>query len=95
MFVRNVMNSLELTLNGPTVLAVDNEAAIKIAEDRGVSGRTKHFMDSIHYIRELIDFRHVKLTFVRTKRQKADGFTKPLEKPQFREWAKWFVGGVV
>ena len=95
MFIRNVMNSLGITLKAPTTLAVDNQAAIEIAEDRGVTGRTKHFMDSIHYIRELIDFKHVRLTFVRTNRQKADGFTKPLERPQFREGSKNYVGGVI
>ena len=93
-FVRNVCDSLGIKLNGPTVLAVDNQAAIKIAEDRGASARTKHFKDSIHYIREMIDYGLVKLAFVRTNNQRADGFTKPLAKSLFREWCYHFLGGV-
>ena len=94
-FIRNVCNSLSIPLDGPTILAVDNQAAIKIAENRGVSARTKHFKDAIHYIRELIDFNHIKLSFVRTNNQRADGFTKPLAKPQFRDWSSNFLGGLV
>ena len=53
MFVRNVCDSLGIKLNGPTILAVDNEAAIKIADNRGVTARNKHFQDAVHYIRHL------------------------------------------
>ena len=94
MFVRNVCDSLGIKLNGPTILAVDNEAAIKIADNRGVTARNKHFQDAVHYIRHLIDFNYIKLAFVRTNNQRADGFTKPLAKPQFREWCKYIINGV-
>ena len=94
MFIRNVFDSLGIKLNGPTILAVDNEAAIKIADNRGVTARNKHFQDAVHYIRHLIDFNYIKLAFVRTHNQRADGFTKPLAKPQFREWCKYLINGV-
>ena len=93
-FVRNVCYELGVPLDGPIVLGVDNQAAIRIAEDRGVTARNKHFQDAIHYIRELIDFAYVRLCFVRTHNQRADGFTKPLAKPQFREWSSKLLGGV-
>ena len=41
MFVRNVCSELELGIHGPVCLAVDNEAAIKIAHNKGVTGRNK------------------------------------------------------
>ena len=47
-FVRNVCSEIGLHLKGPVCLAVDNTAAIKIAENRGATGRTKHFSDAIH-----------------------------------------------
>jgi hypothetical protein len=87
-FVRNVLSDLGFPLRGPTVLAVDNQAAIKIAENMGVTSRTKHFDDAIHYLRHLVDHRVVSLTFVRTLFQHADGFTKPLGKGAFRAWQK-------
>ena len=47
-FVRNVLSDLGFRITGPTVLAVDNQAAIKIAENAGVTARNKHFGDAIH-----------------------------------------------
>ena len=85
-YVRKTLADLGFPPKGPVVLAVDNQAAIKIAENVGVTGRTKHFVDAIHYFRHLVDHRVVAPTFVRTNFQRADGFTKPLAKGPFREW---------
>jgi hypothetical protein len=52
-----------------------------------VTGRTKHFIDAIHFFRHLVDHNVVRPTFVRTDMQRADGFTKPLGKGPFRIWA--------
>ena len=87
-FVRNLCKDLGVQLDGPTVLAVDNQAAIKIAENMGVTGRNKHFEDALHYFRHLYDHRVVGPTFVTTKHQRADGFTKPLESKPFRAWIR-------
>ena len=93
-FVRNVCSELELGVSGPVCLAVDNEAAIKIAENRGATGRTKHFSDAIHYIRHMIDHLVVRLRYVSTHEQLADGFTKPLDKGKFRTWCSKLLSGV-
>ena len=85
-FVRNLCDFLGVKLNGPTVVAVDNQAAIKIAENMGVTGRNKHFQDSIHFFRHLVDHLTVSPCFVTTDRQRADGFTKPLEGRMFDRW---------
>ena len=50
-FVRNIVQDLGHQLDGPIVIGVDNKAAIKICENVGVTGRNKHFTDSIHYFR--------------------------------------------
>ena len=91
MFIRNVCNDLCVKLDGATVLAVDNKAAISIVENMGVTGRNKHFEDSLHYIRHLYDHRVIKPTFVTTRHQRADGFTKPLEKSNFQTWSKYIL----
>ena len=85
-FVRHILSDLGFSLSGPTVLAVDNQAAIKIAENMGVTGRTKHFNDAIHYFRHVVEHRVVVPTFVRTNNQHADGFTKALGKGPFKLW---------
>ena len=93
-FVRNVCSELELGLSGPVCLAVDNEAAIKIAENRGVTGRTKHFSDAIHYVRHMVDHLIIRIHYVSTHKQLADGFTKPLPKGKLREWCSHILCGV-
>ena len=64
-FVRNVCVELGVELSGPVCLGVDNTAAITIANNRGVTGRTKHFNDAIHYIRHMI----VRVRYVPTRFQ--------------------------
>ena len=74
-FVRNILNDLGHPLAGPIVIGVDNEAAIKICENQGVTARNKHFQDSIHYFRDMNARNYVVPTFVRTDVQHADDFT--------------------
>ena len=87
-FIRNVLNDLGFKISSPTILAVDNKAAIAIAENLGVTARNKHFSDAIHYFRHLVDHRIIIPTHVSTKYQHADGFTKCLSKTPYREWLR-------
>ena len=90
-FVRNLQNDLGVKISGPTVLAVDNQAAIKIAQNMGVTARNKHFLDAIHYFRHQVDHQVVHPTFVTTINQWADGFTKPLDPKKFKDWRKYLI----
>ena len=65
---------------------MDNQAAIKIVENVGVTARNKHFTDVIHYFRHCVDHRSVKTIYVDTLSQRADGFTKALDKTTSRKW---------
>ena len=87
-FVRNVLVDLGFSLSHPTVLCVDNRAAIEIAHNIGVTSRNKHFVDAIHYFRHLVDHRIVIPSHVLTKSQRADGFTKCLGKSPYKEWLR-------
>ena len=95
-FVRNVCVELGVKLKGPLCFAVDNTAAIRIAENRGVTGRTKHFSDAIHYIRYCLDhliirLRHVSTNHLPPARRRLH---KPREKSPFRVWCSRLLGGV-
>ena len=78
-------------LQGRLVLALDNSACLDIAFDVGVSGRTKHFDRAIHYLRDLTQLRRVLPVFVSTELQKADGYTKALNKSKFLQWIRSVV----
>ena len=90
-FIRSLSSFLGVKLDGPTVVAVDNQAAIKIAENMGVTAHNKHFTDAIHYLRHLYDHLVARPVFVTAKNQRADGFTKALDRQTFKEWQKCVV----
>ena len=91
-FVRNLLTDLGFKLSGPTVELVDNMAAIKIAENNGVTAHTKHFAHAIHLIRHHLHHGTVALYFVGTRSQQADGLTKALDKHKFLEWVSPIPG---
>ena len=90
-FIRNVLTDLGVSCPGPTILSVDNQAAIKISENLGVTARNKHFKDTIHYFRDRVEHLAVKPIFVTTNHQRADGFTKALDKSTSRTWTDLVV----
>jgi hypothetical protein len=90
-FIRNICSELQCPLQGSLVLAVDNTAAIDVANNLGVTGRTKHFRSSIHYIRDEVMLQRLTIHHVRTDFQLADLFTKALDKTTFLALRKSFV----
>lgn len=72
-----------MTINGSTILAVDNTAAIDVANDYGVTARTKHFERVMHFLREKVADLFIKMVYVNTKHQLADIFTKALDRADF------------
>ena len=53
-FIRSLCRDLGFELKGALVLGVDNTAAIEVANNNGVTARTKHFGMCIHYFRDLV-----------------------------------------
>ena len=87
-FIRQICADLGVDLHGRLVMGVDNTACIDVAHDVGVSGRTKHYDRAIHYMRDLTQARKVLPAWVATDNQKADGYTKILDKSTFFKWTK-------
>ena len=87
-FIRNLCMDLGVVLYDRLVLAVDNTACIDVAHDVGVSSKTKHFDRAIHYLRDLTQLRRVLPYYVSTDLQRADGYTKALDKSKFVAWLR-------
>jgi hypothetical protein len=66
-------------------LLCDNESAIKIAHNLVLHGKTKHIEICHHFIREHVANGDIELSYVNTKDQLADIFTKPLDERRFKE----------
>lgn len=62
----------------PTLIYVDNQAAIAISANPVKQARTKHFDIRVHYLRELVVDGLIKLTYIPTAENLADALTKGL-----------------
>ena len=76
LFIKTIMDFLELKVKLPITIMCNNIGAIFIAHDSKNSGRTKHINISHHFIREYIVDGMVQIKFVRSEENFADPFTK-------------------
>ena len=83
-FVRNLCEDLGFMLTGKLCIAVDNDAAVKIAYNHGVTARNKHFRRAFHLIREEVIYQRLNVFHLSTKLQLADFLTKILDPEGFR-----------
>jgi hypothetical protein len=74
----NTKLQLYNTSNIPTIL-VDNKGSLKLAENPEFHKRTKHIDIIYHFIRECIRDNKLKVGYIPTLEQLADGFTKGLD----------------
>jgi hypothetical protein len=58
----------------------DNQATITIVKNPTFHAKTKHIDVAVHYTRQLIEANMITITYINTKKNAADGFTKPLKK---------------
>jgi hypothetical protein len=56
----------------------DNQSAISIVSNGSYNPRTKHISIRYHFVHEALENKEVKLEYISTANQPADGFTKPM-----------------
>ena len=85
LYFRNIFAELAkyAKLSFPTVMHVDNTAAIALATTLVANKRTKHIDIRYHFLRELYQNGIIKPTKIHTDDNNADIFTKPLDEPVF------------
>jgi hypothetical protein len=75
-FVVQILNDMGNIVQIPIIIRVDNVGAIFMTENVSTSGRTKHIDVRHHYVREFVEEGFIKIIFVRSEFNLADGFTK-------------------
>jgi hypothetical protein len=84
-WLRSLLSSLQVQCNSPTMLFCDNQAAIHLAANPVYHERTKHIEVDCHFIRTHLQEGIISTSYVPTKKQQADIFTKALSAKQFQE----------
>jgi hypothetical protein len=83
LFTKQVLEFMEVPLELPIKVFVDNTGAIFMAKNWTSGQRTKHVDVKYHFVRELIFDGMIEVTFVRTDENIADVFTKNLGREKF------------
>ena len=83
-FIRNLSAEMGCVLRGKLIIGVDNDAAIKISKNEGVTQRNKHFKLVTHKVREDVLHGAVELFKIHTDLNTSDIFTKPLDPWKFK-----------
>jgi len=91
-FVVQVMQSIGISVKLPIIVRVDNVGAIFMAENLTTSQRTKHVDIRYHFVREFVEDRFIQIIFVRTKKNRADIFTKNVNRPTHDKHSGEFIG---
>jgi hypothetical protein len=81
--LRSFLHELGFTQMDPTTQYEDNQACIKIAESRICSAKTRHIKVQYHYIKQLIQDKEIKMTYLPTCDMIADIMTKALNRELF------------
>lgn len=70
----------ELKLNIDYInINIDNKAAIHNSENQTINPKNKHIDIRFHFIREVVKQKRVKLNYIKSKYNLADGLTKYLD----------------
>jgi hypothetical protein len=91
LWIRNILVSVGITLKQPIVVFEDNQPAIDLSENAMASKRSRSIDTKHHWIRHYVNNGTIKLSYIHTKRQRADGMTKVLPRGPFTEFRDYCV----
>ena len=67
-------------------LLIDNTGSIAVSSGEKITRNARHINIRYHHIRDLIQKGLIKVTHVSSNQMTADGFTKALPEPKFKEF---------
>ena len=87
-YIKSLLQELGYYKQKKLPLYTDNNGALLLAKNPIFHEWTKHIAVKYHYIRDLINKGILDLIYIPTNVQKADGFTKALDKVKFKEFIR-------
>ena len=82
-YLRRLLGEIKMKPSKPTLVHVDNAAAIAVAKKNEFSSKLKHSEINQRWLNELIERLLLTVEFISTEKQLADVLTKPLLKAKF------------
>ena len=83
-----LLKALQIEVEKPLKLFVDNVSAISLAKNPVSHGRSKHIEVRFHFLREQVHKGRLELKYCSTEEQVADAFTKALRVDRFDKMRK-------
>jgi len=77
LWYKNLLSELNINLKDITIF-VDNKATIYNSENVSINPKSKHIDIRFHHVRDLVSKKIIKLKYIKSKNNIADGFTKYL-----------------
>jgi hypothetical protein len=82
------MADIGISQKKPTTIWKDNQTTIKLTEDEMSHKRTKHIAVKYHYSKEQQDIGTISISYISSKDNLADFFTKPQHRVQYQQICK-------
>lgn len=86
LWLKSLASSIKIDISKPIVIFEDNNGCISIANNPTKHKKTKHIDIKYHFSREQVDKNVIKLNYIPTDQQVADGLTKPLAATKFNQF---------
>ena len=86
LWLPKLLEELHITIEFPIKLYCDNKVAISISHNPVQHDKTKHIEVDRHFIKEKIEKGIICMTYIPTREQLADIFTKGLQKSTFEDF---------
>jgi ribonuclease HI len=90
---RNVLEELGYIQFEPTIIYTDSQATVEFFKHYKNSRKLKHLLKLLHGIRRAINEKIIKLVFINSEFNVADGLTKLLVEKSFIEFSSWILKG--
>ncbi|KAG9109018.1 hypothetical protein FRC07_008383, partial [Ceratobasidium sp. 392] len=92
LWICQLFEELFYNADAPTLILSDDLAALTLSVELQYHGRSKHINIRRHFMRDVIEQRKVSTSYVPSKENLADAFTKALPAPQFSYLTKSIMG---
>ena len=91
-FMRSLLSEMGYDMSEPTILWVDSMGAVEITKRRESLARSRHIERRYLKMQEWVAEGKIKVKYIKTDDNRADMFTKPLDRATFEGHAAGIMG---